>query len=195
MLPKQQAGKRWTQKGRLDEPDPLSAGRVPRVTEGSTRAAWHELLAPLPPDAVPRRQPVAPPEVLAGPHGWAIAGWEQVLLYLYAGPSGSRTVMAVLDGSGLLLSGSDGVVFRTGIGGAPPPEDCDAPVMLRMENVGGRFEPDGSFHGTRWLSTAMDDGREGDLEWESTPSAPTEADAVALQGLMVELMRRGGTKT
>lgn len=99
----------------------------------------------------------------------------------------------MLDGDGALLSGSDGVVFRTGIGGAPTPEDCDAPVMLQMENVGGRFEPDGSFHGTRWLSTAMDDGREGDLEWQSTPSAPTEADAAALQILMLELMRRGVT--
>lgn len=161
------------------------------MNEESSRAPWHALLAPLPADAIPRRQPVAPPEVLASPHGWAVAGWEQVILYLYAGPAGSRTVMAILDGTGALLSGSDGVVFRTGIGGAPPPEDCDATAMLRMENVGGRFEPDGSFHGTRWLSTALDDGREGDLEWNSTPSAPTEADAAALQSLMMELMRRG----
>jgi hypothetical protein len=155
------------------------------------RAAWQALLAPLPPDAAPKRQPVAPPEVLAGPHGWAVAGWEQLVLYLSAGPAGSRTVMAVLDGTGALLSGSDGVMFRTGIGGAPPPDDCEAPALIRMESVGGRFEPDGSFHGTRWLSVAVDDGREGDLDWESTPGAPTEADAAALQNLMTELIRRG----
>jgi len=151
-------------------------------------APWHRLLAPFPLDAQPRRQPVAPPEVLRGPNGWAVAGWEQVVLYLSAGPAGSRTIMAVLDADGALLSGSDGVLFRKGEGGAPPPSDCEAPALVHQEMVGGRFEPDGSFHGTRWHSVAVDDGREGELDWESTPSAPTPADAAALENLLRELI-------
>jgi hypothetical protein len=147
------------------------------------------LLAPIPSDARPKRQPVASPEVLASPTGWAVAGWEQVVLYLSAGPAGSRTLLAVLDATGTLLSGSDGVLFRTGLEGAPPPADCDAPALIEQQSVGGRFEPDGSFHGTCWRSVALDDGREGDLDWESTPSAPTSADAAALQSLLEELIR------
>jgi hypothetical protein len=158
------------------------------IDQSDDRAPWHRLLAPLPPDAQPRRQPVAPPEVLAGPTGWAVAGWEQVVLYLSAGPAGSRTIMAVLDGDGALLSGSDGVLFRRGVEGTPPPTDCEAPALIHQEMVGGRFESDGSFHGTHWHSVAVDDGREGDLDWESTPSAPTPADAEALQTLLRDLI-------
>lgn len=147
------------------------------------------LLGPLPAEAVPRREPLAPPEVLAGPDGWAIAGWERLMLYLYAGPAGSRSCLVILDANGTLLSASDAVYYRMGLHGAPPPEDCEAPALIRQESVGGRFELDGSFRGTRWVSTAVDHGEE-ELEWNSTPSEPSVADIAALRWLVAELRRR-----
>lgn len=150
--------------------------------------AWHVLLGPLPSDAMPLRQPVAPPEVLAGPNGWAVAGWEQLVLHLSAGAAGSRTFLVVLDASGALVSAGDAVLYRTGLTDpAPPPEDAAA--LIRQESVGGRFEPGGSFHGTRWQSVAIDRGEE-ELDWESTPSEPSPDDVTRLRALVVELIRR-----
>jgi hypothetical protein len=155
-----------------------------------SRPAWHALLAPLPADAMPRRQPVAPPEVLAGPNGWAIAGWEQLTLDLSAGANGLRHVLVVLDAGGVLLSANDTVLLRTGPNDTPPPADCDSPAEIRHESIGGRFEPDGSFRGTRWLSVAFDPGGADELEWESTPSEPSADDVAALRVLVAEVMRR-----
>jgi hypothetical protein len=154
------------------------------------RSPWHALLAPLPADTMPRRQPVASPEVLAGPTGWAIAGWEQLVVDLSAGAAGLRNVLVVLDSHGVLLSASDSVLYRTGPGGTPPPADCGSPTQVRHESVGGRFEPDGSFRGTRWVSVALDPGDSDELEWESTPSEPSEDDVAALRLLAAELVRR-----
>jgi hypothetical protein len=151
---------------------------------------WHILLGPLPGGAVPTRQPVASPEVLASPTGWAVAGWEQLLLYLSAGAAGSRTSLVVLEANGTLLSASDGVLYRRGLNGSPPPEDCDAPVLIRTESVGGRFEPDGSFRGTRWRSVAQDPGGVDELEWESTRCEPSPADVEGLRRVVAELIRR-----
>jgi hypothetical protein len=149
---------------------------------------WHALLGPLPEGAVPQRQPVAPPEVLSSPTGWAVAGWEQLVLYLSAGPAGSRTILVVLDGDGALVSGGDNVLYRSGLSDNVPPPD-DAPALIRQENIGGRFESDGSFHGTRWHSVAVDRG-EDELEWESSRSEPSPEDVVGLREVVSELMRR-----
>jgi hypothetical protein len=150
--------------------------------------AWHTLLGPLPAGAAPHRQPVASPEVLASPEGRAVAGWEQLVIHISAGAAGSRTVLVVLDAAGTLLSANDAVLYRSGLNEpAPPPED--APALIRQENVGGRFEEDGSFHGTRWQSIAIDRG-EDELEWESTASEPTADDAAALKALVTEVIRR-----
>jgi hypothetical protein len=145
-------------------------------SEAPYRPAWHALLGPLPADAVPDRQPVASAEVLAGPTGWAVAGWEQLV---------------VLDASGVLLSASDAVLYRTGLSGGPPPADGAAPTVLLQLSVGGRFEADGSFHGTRWHSVAVESGREEEPEWESTPSAPSADDVEGLQTVVAEMIRRG----
>jgi hypothetical protein len=150
--------------------------------------AWHALLGPLPSGAVPLRKPVAPPEVLAGPNGWAVAGWEQLVLHLSAGAAGSRTIQVVLDAGGTLLSAGDNVLYRTGLSEAAPPPD-DAPALIRHESVGGRFELDGSFHGTRWQSVAVDRGEE-ELDWESTPSEPSPDDVTGLRTVVTELIRR-----
>ena len=155
-----------------------------------SRPAWHALLSPLPADTTPRRQPVASPEVLAGPTGWAIAGWEQIVVDLSAGAAGLRNVLVVLDAEGALLSASDTVLYRTGPDGGAPPADCESPTRVRTESVGGRFEPDGSFRGTRWLSEALDPGDTEELEWASTPSEPSADDVAALRLLAAELIRR-----
>jgi hypothetical protein len=151
---------------------------------------WHILLGPLPAGAVPTRQPVAPPEVLASPTGWAVAGWEQLVLHLSAGAAGSRTSLVVLDASGTLLSASDGVLYCMGLDGGSPPEEYDAPCLIHQESVGGRFEPDGSFRGTRWRSVAEDPGGVDELAWESARSEPSPADVEGLRRVVAELIRR-----
>jgi hypothetical protein len=144
------------------------------------RPAWHALLAPLPPDAVPTRQPVAPPEILARPEGASIAGWRQLVVHLSDPCKGSRTVLVVVDGSGVPISASDGVFFQ--IPGEPP--------RIRDESIGGRFEPDGTFRGTHWLSVADDPGEDEPAQWQSTPTAPTVDEIAALRALVDEMLRR-----
>ena len=151
---------------------------------------WHTLLGPLPNGASPIRQPVASHEVLAGPSGWAVAGWEQLVLYLSAGPAGSRTSLVVLDADGALLSASDAVLYRAGPNGSPPPEDCNAPALIEQESLGGRFESDGSFHGTRWRSVAQDPGGADQLEWQSTQSEPSQDDVERLRRVAEDLIAR-----
>lgn len=160
-----------------------------RDSETSSRPSWHLLLGALPADALPIRKPVAPPEVLASPHGRAVAGWTQLTLHLSAGAAGLRMLQVVLDQTGSLLSAGDAVLYRFGINGGPPPADCEAPALIHQESIGGRFEPDGSFHGTRWHSIAVDHG-EDELPWQSTREEPTADDATELRGLAEEIIRR-----
>jgi hypothetical protein len=151
-----------------------------------TAPDWHSLLGPLPSNAVPQRQPVASAEVLASPAGSAIAGWEQLVLHLSAGSAGLRTILVVLDGAGALLSASDAVLYNTGSNQA-----AGAGAMLQL-SIGGRFEDDGSFHGTRWHSVAVERSGAGEPEWESTPSQPSQDDVDGLRRVVAELMQKAG---
>jgi len=148
----------------------------------SDRPAWHALLAPLPPDAVPTRQPVAPPEIMATPNGAAIAGWERVVLHLSDLGRGLRNVLVVVDASGTPMSGGDSVFFRI---------DADPP-QVRHESIGGRFEADGTFHGTHWVSVGPDPGEndDGPAQLESTRRKPTAEESAALRALVDEMLRR-----
>jgi hypothetical protein len=150
---------------------------------------WHALLGPLPANATPRREPVTPPAMRDDPAMAAVAGWEQLVLHISAGPAGSRTILVVLDAGGALLSAGDAVLYRSGLNQPAPPPDGQ-PALIRQENVGGRFEPDGSFHGTRWQSVAIDRGEE-ELDWESTPSQPSIDDVARLRQVVAEVIRRG----
>ena len=156
-----------------------------------TRAAWHALFAPLPADAIPTRQPVAPPEILARPEGAAIVGWEQLVIHLSAVPDGSRTVLVVTDADGRPISASDGVLYRTEVP-AGTADDPRPAVRWEMESVGGRLEPDGRFLGTRWRTLMLE--REGEEEEnaqrEATPSTPSDADVAAINALVLEVVRR-----
>src|SRR3954469_7017458 len=172
-----------TEQRRSLEPASLMAQRD---SDSLSRPGWHALLGPLPPDAIPRRQPVASAEILASPTGAAIAGWEQLVLHLSAGSAGLRTVLVVLDDAGTLLSASDSVLYRTG---APTGVAQTDPGAILQLSIGGRFEEDGSFHGTRWHTVAVEQNGE-DPEWESTPSEPSLEDVDGLRTLVEELMRR-----
>ena len=134
----------------------------------SSRPEWHALFAPLPDDAVVRRKPVA-----------GLAGWEELTVELSAGPAGMRHVLVVLD-KGEPISAGDWVMYCSG-----------NPVEYVHENVGGRLNPDGSFLGTRWRTTALDvPGKEEPEPKEMASSEPTAEDVAALMALVKELLRR-----
>ena len=123
-----------------------------------------------------------------------MAGWEQIALHLFAGAVGSRSSLVVLDGSGTLLSGSDSVLYRMALDGGPASEDTEAPCLIQQDSVGGRFEPDGSFRGTRWRSIAEDPGGVDELEWEMSRSEPSATDVEGLRRVVAELIRRASGK-
>ncbi len=151
---------------------------------------WHALLAPLPPEAAPRRQPVGSPEILAQPHGAAIAGWEQLTIDLSAGAAGLRNVLVVLDANGQVISANDSVLYC----GALTAQAPGAVSEFHHESIGGRFEVDGSFRGTRWKSVTLEtEGRE-QPETTSTPSEPSGADVAALRVLVADVMHRAGLR-
>jgi hypothetical protein len=151
----------------------------------SSPETWHRLLAPLPAEAIPRRSPVALPEVLAMPEGAAIAGWQQLLVELSAGEAGLRVLLVVLDAAGKPISASDMVMYRS-----ETVRDGEAVKEYRHESLGGRLEADGSFRGTRWhmLNVETADGRE--ISKEATPSEPHAEEISALKALVAEMLRR-----
>jgi hypothetical protein len=112
------------------------------------------------------------------PAGAAILGWEHLVLDLSAGSEGVRVILVVLDSAGQPISASDMVLYRS------------AGAEIRQESLGGRFEPDGTFRGTRWRTVGLEppDGEES--AWDSTPAEPSADDVSALRELVSELVRR-----
>jgi hypothetical protein len=155
-------------------------------------APWHALLAPIPADVIPKRQPVASPEVLAGPDGAAIAGWEQLTVELSAGAAGLRHILVVLDARGQPISASDTVLYRVErVRGEAADLFSPAECEFYQESIGGRIEQDGSFRGTRWRTHGIETAPESEPQMESTPSEPSAQDAVRIEALVSELVRRG----
>jgi hypothetical protein len=145
------------------------------------RPAWHELLAPLPADAVVRRAPVAGAELTSGAHASAIAGWESITLELSAGADGLRHLMVTVDASGAPVSAGDWVLYCSG-----------KPLQYLHENIGGRIQPDGSFLGTRWRSVAVEvPGSDEPERRETTQSEPTEQEIAGLMRLVRQLLNSG----
>lgn len=129
---------------------------------------------------------MAPPEILALPHGAAVAGWDCITLELSAGAAGLRVLQVVLDGTRRPIAASDHVLFRRE---RERPSDR---AEIREESIGGRFEPDGSFRGTCWLVTGPEPVGGEDPQWEMTPRQPSATEAGALRGLVSELLGRLG---
>jgi hypothetical protein len=113
-------------------------------------APWYALLAPIPAEVIPKRQPVASPEILASPYGAAIAGWEQLTVELSADAAGLRHVLVVLDATGQPISISDTVLYRSEIrtSSEAAGPSSSAEYQFYQESIGGRIEKDGSFKGT-----------------------------------------------
>ena len=133
------------------------------------RPPWLALLAPLPAGALPRR----------GPGG--LADWRSIMLDLSAGPAGLRVVQVLVDGRGELLSASDHVLLRT---------PGDAPVWVRQESLGGRFNDDATFGGTHWVVEGPEPAGDEPPDWTMTPRSPTEAEVAALRVLVAEVLAR-----
>jgi hypothetical protein len=155
---------------------------------------WHALLAPLPDDVIVRRQPVGSPEVLATAEGAAIAGWEQLTVELSAGIAGLRHVLVVLDATGQPISASDHVLYWSEASKTDQNADTSSGTAIQaefyQESIGGRFEADGTFRGTRW-QTVGEDYRDGsEPEMDSTPSEPSAADIAGIKALVAEIMKR-----
>jgi hypothetical protein len=157
-------------------------------------APWHSLLAPIPADSIPNRKPVASPEILATPHGAAIAGWEQLTVELSAGAAGLRHVMVVLDAAGQPIAVSDTVLYRsTGPsinGAADPASATQTDIEFHQESIGGRIEQDGTFRGARWRTVGVETEAGGEPRFESTPSEPSAMDVAGIRALVAELLRR-----
>lgn len=157
-------------------------------------APWHSLLAPIPVDSVPSRKPVASPEVLATPHGAAIAGWEQLTVELSAGSAGLRHIMVVLDAAGQPIAASDTVLYWSTVPrtseGADPASAIQYDIEFYQESIGGRIEQDGTFRGTRWRTVGVETEEESEPRLESTPSEPSATDVAGIKALVAELLRR-----
>jgi hypothetical protein len=160
----------------------------PRHTPSPARP-WHALLAPLPDDVVLRRQPVAPPEILATPEGAAIAGWEQLTVELSAGAAGLRHVMVVLDATGRPISANDTVLYRRPL---PSPDAATGAgdVESCQQSLGGRIEQDGSFRGTRWDSSYVEKADGSEPRIEPVSSVPTAAHVAGIEALVADILRR-----
>jgi len=155
---------------------------------------WHALLAPIPNDVIVCRQPVGPPEVLSTPEGAAIAGWEQLTVELSAGPAGLRHILVVLTSSGQLISASDTVLYRS----EESKTDQDTGsfsattdhVEFHSETIGGRFELDGTFRGTRWETSGVESPDGSEPMMNSKRSAPSPEDIAAIKSLVSDLLKR-----
>jgi hypothetical protein len=155
-----------------------------------TMKSWHALFAPLPPDAVPRRTPVLPPELAQTEHAAAIAGWDSLVIDLSDPPNGGRVVHVVLDGADRPISASDHVLVRF-----PHEAPAGMPVRMRQESVGGRLEVDGSFRGTYWDVSGLEPEDDEEPHWESIPRAPTEDEIAALKALVAEVLKRAAPRS
>jgi hypothetical protein len=102
-------------------------------------------------------------------------------LDLSAGSGGLRVIHIVLDAADQPIAASDLVYYRSDAPGA-------STTNHRQESIGGRFEPDGSFRGTCWLSTAIGPAGATDLSWDLKPSEPRPDQVASLRALVVSVL-------
>jgi hypothetical protein len=156
----------------------------------ATNPAWLALFAPLPDDAVVERKPVASPELVASGKADPIAGWDSISVHLSDVP-GLRHVLITLDANDQLLTASDMVLFQR-----TEPRGRDQLTIYDQENVGGRFEEDGSFRGTRWVTHTEQIGDDHEhAHTTSLPSPPSPADVAALRELVEAVLKRAPKRT
>lgn len=128
---------------------------------------------------------MASPELVASGEAEAIAGWESITAYL-SDPAGMRHVLITLDAKGTLLSGGDMVLLQR-----QEQRGRDVVKIYDQENVGGRFEEDGSFRGTRWLTHTEQIGDDDEsAHATSLPSPPSERDVASLRAIVDAVIKR-----
>jgi len=149
------------------------------------KPSWLELLAPLPAGLVPTRKPVASAEQIAQGTAGPIAGWQSLAVHL-SGEGGLRNVLVTLDETGKVLSAGDHVMLvSTEWRGAATVS------VYNHQSVGGRFEDDGSFLGTRWRSRSEEAGDTDDAtQITSTSSKPSDDDVAALRRIVNDVISR-----
>jgi hypothetical protein len=118
----------------------------------------------------------------------AIAGWTSLVLDLTAGADGLRVVHVLLDAEGRPLSASDHVLFRSAS------RDGTGRPWMRQENIGGRFESDGSFRGTCWQVEGPEPEDDEPPQWSAVPRPPTTEEIAGLTALVAEVRRRDAGK-
>ena len=147
---------------------------------------WLSLLSPGPADVVPHRKPVASAQQLEQGTAGPIAGWQSVTVNLSEPVYGLRHVQVTLDETGALLAGGDHVMFVR-----ETTADGSEAMLTEHENVGGRFEKDGSFNGTHWhtvLEHAADEERSLTRSAEHRP--PTDEEVAALRRIIADVLSR-----
>jgi hypothetical protein len=113
----------------------------------------------------------------------AVAGWSSLVLDL-SGADGVRVVQVLLDADGRPLSASDHVLFRSAA------RDDSGRPWMRQENIGGRFEADGTFRGTCWQIEGPEPSDDEPPRWSAVPRPPTAAEVAGLTALVAEVRRR-----
>lgn len=147
--------------------------------------AWLALFAPLPDDAVVERKAVASPELVASGKADAILGWDSISVHL-SDPAGLRHVLITLDANDQLLSASDLVMFQR-----TEQRGRNVMTIYDQENVGGRFEEDGSFRGTRWVTHTEQIGDDHEhAHTTSLPSPASPGDVAALRAVVEAVLKR-----
>lgn len=150
------------------------------------RPSWLALLAPIPDDVVPERKPVASAEQIAQGTAGPIAGWENVSVNLSHPGLGLRHVQLTLDASGTLIAAGDHVMLIR----ETTPDGAEV-TLSEHESIGGRYETDGSFNGTRWHSRLVTiPGSDDEPESEATSAVPAAGDGAALHLLAAEILSR-----
>ena len=150
------------------------------------RPTWLALLAPLPSDVTIERKPVASAELIASGKADAIAGWESLVVHLSDAVHGLRHVLITLDATGAVISAGDGVLFQR-----EEERGAERWTIYDHENIGGRFEPDGTFRGTRWQSQTEQRGDDDEgATVSSSPATPSTEDVERLRALVAWVMDR-----
>lgn len=148
---------------------------------------WLSLLAPLPADAKPERKLVASPEMVANGSDGPIAGWYSLTVYLSQPEYGLRHVHLTLDAEGTLLAGGDHVMFVR----ESTPDGSEA-TLTEHHSVGGRFEADGSFRGTHWITVLeTKPGEDEGVTRSADHRPPTDDEVAALRCVIDDVLSRG----
>lgn len=135
------------------------------------------------------RKPVASPELMASGQADAIAGWDSISVHLYD-EAGMRHVLITVDANDRLLSASDLVLFER-----REQRGSDVVTIYDQETVGGRYEEDESFRGTRWVTRTEQIGDDHEhAHSTSLPSPPSPAHVASLRAVVDAVLKRAPSR-